>query len=382
MGIYTGKDTAARAAKKAYFGVDGVARQVKKGYIGVNGVARQFFGSEGSGHFEIEAISGNPVLMSIAYGNGKYAGAYSLRNQYDGLYLGDDLLTLEKSPVYDQYEEVLFGNGVFIATSLMTTQSKNPCRVVYSDGTAEWAPAETAELNQYEWGAAGFGNGVFVLIGTKESGSNKILASATSVDGKNWLFHEIETSLNSGYIHFLRFYHGVFILYAELRSPGRFLSERYLLTSTDGKTWDKEKGPLGESGDTTNLAIDYLAYAGSTLVATQTTGSIFTFQALDPSRPGLFIKKPTLRTDEILPGAYWRHIGRDDLIYITFSGYGNNGANSYFAYSKDGLKWQYVKIPNVQQVNNYIGYANERHFLRVVNEQGELQYLAIRYIEE
>lgn len=134
--------------------------------------------------------------------------------------LSNCLLLSQVSPSLphgNNWDSVVFGNGVFIATANFFVSDV----VARSTNGAIWEAVAPSSSPDAEFKAVAFGAGIFVVMGRDEV--------ACSTDGISW-----EISSSPGNLWRLAFGNGIFV--------ASYRNGKLTLFSTDGKNW--EKGPI------------------------------------------------------------------------------------------------------------------------------------------
>jgi hypothetical protein len=230
---------------------------------------------------------------SVVFGNGVFVAvgwSYSVVNRV--MTSPDGVTWTARSAPSSEWRSVTYGNGTFVAVAGTGTN-----RVMTSSDGVTWTARTAATAS--EWNAVTYGNGLFVAVA---SSSNAVM---TSPDGITWT---ARTGTESNFWHSVTYGNGTFVAVA---------SSGGVMTSPDGITWTARS-----AAEANNWSA--VTYAKGTFVAVSYNG---TNRAMTSTDGITWTARSTPGSDES-----WA-----SLTY----GNGNFVSASYrnVMYSTDGITW-------------------------------------------
>lgn len=171
------------------------------------------------------SIALNSVIYGIAYGNGKYVAL--IYNQSNGFtYVSTSLdLAVWTTPVMPfpstRMRDITFGNGIFVIVGDGTNYTSTTGQVNYSTDGITWNSSNSSVAPTNAWQKVVFGGGVFIATsnnGVFMRSSDAITWSTVTVPNRYW------TSIVYGGNRFVA-------ISSTLGSTGQ------VITSTDGNVW-------------------------------------------------------------------------------------------------------------------------------------------------
>jgi len=312
--------------------------------------------------WEVQSSTGlDLVWENIAYGNGLFVATSSsgtgsrVATSPDGV-----KWTLRTTPQNNPWEGVTYGNGLFVAVSYSGTN-----RVMTSSDGITWTVRVAANTNQ--WRRVTYGNGLFVAVATSGTG-NRVM---TSPDGINWT---AQTSAGDLTWRDVTYGNGLFV------AVSNSLNGSDIMTSPDGITWTARTAPSLSSWNSVtygNGIFVAVAYGGVDRVMTSPDGITWAITA--PSEVsgwtnvvygnGLFVALSTSGTNKIMTshnGIIW--IGRysPHTNSMSKTAYGNG---MFVSVSYDGTGNRFMKsgylLSSSEQYNNT--YQGDHTFTGSIN---------------
>ena len=257
----------------------------------------------------------------IAYGDGKFVVLRSDRPTAGVMTSTDGInWTNRTTPDGRYYDDVVYGNGLFVAITRGSSQA-----VMTSPDGISWTLRSTPAPVPSLWNSVTYGNGMYVVVGDY---GNTMYSS----DGVNWALGNIPDAFGSWTD--VAYGNGVFVAVGENNSNGGNL----VITSTDGINWTYKTAAENNGWSTVtygNGRFVALAATGTNRVMTSTDGTNWT-------------------SASAVSAIRWNDIIYADQKFVAVG----DGASTRVMSSTDGINWTAVDAP---QGGWYaVAYGNNR----------------------
>ena len=209
--------------------------------------------------------------------------------------------TLRTTPIDKDWDEVIYGNGLFVAVGSSGTGN----RVMTSSDGINWAT--TTSATDKNWRGITYGNGLFVAVASGGTAGNRVM---TSPDGINWTSRT--TPIDNNWTN-VTYGNGLFVAVATTGT-------NRVMTSPDGITWTTTSAP--------SRAWVAVTYGNGLFVAVSLSGVV---NQVMTSPDGLTW---TLRSEPT--GGSWRAVTYGNGLFVAV---GDLGTGTRVMTSPDGITW-------------------------------------------
>ena len=239
--------------------------------------------------------------------------------------------TAQTAPVANQWTDVAYGNGTFVAVSQIGATSS---MVMTSPDGVNWT--SRAVNNANSWSSVTYGNGMFVAVARNGTSTTQIMTSPT---GEVWTSRSLPAGSGAGGWHDVAYGNGLFIAV----SPNGSDPTKQIMTSPDGVKWKNRTAPA-------NVAWGKITYGNGKFVGLVETATS-TNQIMTSSDGITWSGVTAPITTNVWGGITY---GNGKFVAISSSG----GVTDQIMTSPDGVTWTSRSISPPPNIWKGITYGN------------------------